>query len=447
MFKKILIANRGEIALRVVRTCRDLGIKTVAVYSTIDSESMHVRLADEAVCIGEPSIKKSYLNPVPILAAAEITNADAVHPGAGFLSENPDFASMVAKHKMTFIGPTSEQIKMFGDKLLAKKLMKKNGLTVIPGSERYLKNIEEAKSIAKKIGYPVILKAGSGGGGKGIRVIKNEKNLIPSYSLVKQEVQNSFGNENIYLEKFFENPKHIEIQIIGDKKGKVVHLGERDCSIQRNRQKIIEETPSPILSEKERNYICNLVAKTIKKIRYESLGTVEMLYKNGKFYFMEMNTRVQIEHTITERVTGIDLIKQQIKIAAGQDIKFDQKDIRNGGHSIQCRINAEDPLTFIPSPGRIQEYHAPGGPGVRIDSALYAGCIVPHHYDNLISKVIIYSRNRNEAILRLKRCLIEYVINGIKTNIPLHLKILNNEDYISGNYHINWLEQFLSIQN
>jgi len=447
MFKKILIANRGEIALRVVRTCRDLGIKTVAVYSTIDSESMHVRLADEAVCIGEPSIKKSYLNPVPILAAAEITNADAVHPGAGFLSENPDFASMVAKHKMTFIGPTSEQIKMFGDKLLAKKLMKKNGLTVIPGSERYLKNIEEAKSIAKKIGYPVILKAGSGGGGKGIRVIKNEKDLIPSYSLVKQEVQNSFGNENIYLEKFFENPKHIEIQIIGDKKGKVVHLGERDCSIQRNRQKIIEETPSPILSEKERNYICNLVAKTIKKIRYESLGTVEMLYKNGKFYFMEMNTRVQIEHTITERVTGIDLIKQQIKIAAGQDIKFDQKDIRNGGHSIQCRINAEDPLTFIPSPGRIQEYHAPGGPGVRIDSALYAGCIVPHHYDNLISKVIIYSRNRNEAILRLKRCLIEYVINGIKTNIPLHLKILNNEDYISGNYHINWLEQFLSIQN
>ena len=447
MFKKILIANRGEIALRVVRTCRDLGIKTVAVYSTIDSESMHVRLADEAVCIGEPSIKKSYLNPVPILAAAEITNADAVHPGAGFLSENPDFASMVAKHKMTFIGPTSEQIKMFGDKLLAKKLMKKNGLTIIPGSERYLKNIEEAKSIAKKIGYPVILKAGSGGGGKGIRVIKNEKNLIPSYSLVKQEVQNSFGNENIYLEKFFENPKHIEIQIIGDKKGKVVHLGERDCSIQRNRQKIIEETPSPILSEKERNYICNLVAKTIKKIRYESLGTVEMLYKNGKFYFMEMNTRVQIEHTITERVTGIDLIKQQIKIAAGQDIKFDQKDIRNGGHSIQCRINAEDPLTFIPSPGRIQEYHAPGGPGVRIDSALYAGCIVPHHYDNLISKVIIYSRNRNEAILRLKRCLIEYVINGIKTNIPLHLKILNNKDYISGNYHINWLEQFLSIQN
>ena len=447
MFKKILIANRGEIALRVVRTCRDLGIKTVAVYSTIDSESMHVRLADEAVCIGEPSIKKSYLNPVPILAAAEITNADAVHPGAGFLSENPDFASMVAKHKMTFIGPTSEQIKMFGDKLLAKKLMKKNGLTVIPGSERYLKNIEEAKIIAKKIGYPVILKAGSGGGGKGIRVIKNEKNLIPSYSLVKQEVQNSFGNENIYLEKFFENPKHIEIQIIGDKKGKVVHLGERDCSIQRNRQKIIEETPSPILSEKERNYICNLVAKTIKKIRYESLGTVEMLYKNGKFYFMEMNTRVQIEHTITERVTGIDLIKQQIKIAAGQDIKFDQKDIRNGGHSIQCRINAEDPLTFIPSPGRIQEYHAPGGPGVRIDSALYAGCIVPHHYDNLISKVIIYSRNRNEAILRLKRCLIEYVINGIKTNIPLHLKILNNKDYISGNYHINWLEQFLSIQN
>ena len=447
MFKKILIANRGEIALRVVRTCRDLGIKTVAVYSTIDSESMHVRLADEAVCIGEPSIKKSYLNPVPILAAAEITNADAVHPGAGFLSENPDFASMVAKHKMTFIGPTSEQIKMFGDKLLAKKLMKKNGLTVIPGSQRYLKNIEEAKIIAKKIGYPVILKAGSGGGGKGIRVIKNEKNLIPSYSLVKQEVQNSFGNENIYLEKFFENPKHIEIQIIADKKGKVVHLGERDCSIQRNRQKIIEETPSPTLSEKERNYICNLVAKTIKKIGYESLGTVEMLYKNGKFYFMEMNTRVQIEHTITERVTGVDLVKQQIKIAAGQDIKFDQKDIKNGGHSIQCRINAEDPLTFIPSPGRIQEYHAPGGPGVRIDSALYAGCIVPHHYDNLISKVIIYSRNRNEAILRLKRCLIEYVINGIKTNIPLHLKILNNEDYISGNYHINWLEQFLSIQN
>ena len=447
MFKKILIANRGEIALRVVRTCRDLGIKTVAVHSTIDSESMHVRLADEAVCIGEPSIKKSYLNPAPILAAAEITNSDAIHPGAGFLSENPDFASMVAKHKMKFIGPTSEQIKMFGDKLLAKQLMKKNGLPVIPGSEKYLKNIEESKKIAKKIGYPVILKAGSGGGGKGIRVIKNEKDLIQSYPIVKQEVLNSFGNQNVYLEKFFNNPKHIEVQIVADKKGKIIHLGERDCSIQRNKQKIIEETPSPVLSNKERNYICNLVVKTVKKIGYESLGTVEMLFYKRKFYFMEMNTRVQIEHTITERVTGIDLIKQQIKIAAGQELKLNQKDIKNGGHSIQCRINAEDPLTFIPSPGRIKEYHAPGGPGVRIDSALYAGCIVPQQYDNLISKVIIYSRNRNEAILRLKRCLIEYVINGIKTNIPLHLKILNNEDYISGNYHINWLEQFLSIQN
>ena len=447
MFKKILIANRGEIALRVVRTCRDLGIKTVAVHSTIDSESMHVRLADEAVCIGEPSIKKSYLNPAPILAAAEITNSDAIHPGAGFLSENPDFASMVAKHKMKFIGPTSEQIKMFGDKLLAKQLMKKNGLPVIPGSEKYLKNIEESKKIAKKIGYPVILKAGSGGGGKGIRVIKNEKDLIQSYPIVKQEVLNSFGNQNVYLEKFFINPKHIEVQIVADKKGKIIHLGERDCSIQRNKQKIIEETPSPVLSNKERNYICNLVVKTIKKIGYESLGTVEMLYYKRKFYFMEMNTRVQIEHTITERVTGIDLIKQQIKIAAGQELKLNQKDIKNGGHSIQCRINAEDPLTFIPSPGRIKEYHAPGGPGVRIDSALYAGCIVPQQYDNLISKVIIYSRNRNEAILRLKRCLIEYVINGIKTNIPLHLKILNNKEYISGKYHINWLEHFLSVQN
>ena len=447
MFKKILIANRGEIALRIVRTCRDLGIKTVAVYSTIDSESMHVRLADEAVCIGDPPIKKSYLNPAPILAAAEITNSEAIHPGAGFLSENADFASMVSKHKMVFIGPTSKQILTFGDKLLAKQLMKKNGLSVVPGSEGYLENIDEAKKIAKKIGYPVILKAGSGGGGKGIRVIKNEKDLISSYTIVKQEVLNSFGNQNIYLEKFFHNPKHIEIQIIADKKGNVVHLGERDCSIQRNRQKIIEETPSPILSNKQRNYICNHVAKTIKKIGYESLGTVELLFQKGKFYFMEMNTRVQIEHTITERVTGVDLVKQQIKIAAGQNIKLKQKDIKNAGHSIQCRINAEDPLTFIPSPGRIREYHAPGGPGVRVDSALYAGCIIPHQYDNLISKVIIYSRNRNEAILRLKRCLIEYVINGIKTNIPLHLKILNNKNYISGKYHINWLENFLSVLN
>ena len=447
MFKKILIANRGEIALRIVRTCRDLGIKTVAVHSTIDSESMHVRLADEAVCIGDPPIKKSYLNPAPILAAAEITNSEAIHPGAGFLSENADFASMVSKHKMVFIGPTSEQILTFGDKLLAKQLMKKNGLSVVPGSEGYLENIDEAKKIAKKIGYPVILKAGSGGGGKGIRVIKNEKDLISNYTIVKQEVLNSFGNQNIYLEKFFHNPKHIEIQIIADKKGNVVHLGERDCSIQRNRQKIIEETPSPILSNKQRKYICNHVAKTIKKIGYESLGTVELLFQKGKFYFMEMNTRVQIEHTITERVTGVDLVKQQIKIAAGQNIKLKQKDIKNAGHSIQCRINAEDPLTFIPSPGRIREYHAPGGPGVRVDSALYAGCIIPHQYDNLISKVIIYSRNRNEAILRLKRCLIEYVINGIKTNIPLHLKILNNKNYISGKYHINWLENFLSVLN
>ena len=447
MFKKILIANRGEIALRIVRTCRDLGIKTVAIYSTIDSESMHVRLADEAICIGEPPIKKSYLNTAAILAAAEISNSDAIHPGAGFLSENADFAAMVKKHKLTFIGPTSDQIKMFGDKMAAKNLMEKNGLQVIPGSKKYLKNIDEAKKIAKKIGYPLIVKAGSGGGGKGIRVVKNEKELIEAYSLVKQEVKNSFGDENLYIEKFFDNPKHIEIQIIADKQGKVVHLGERDCSIQRNRQKIIEETPSPTLSDKERKKICNLVVKTLKTIGYENLGTVELLYKNGKFYFMEMNTRVQIEHTITERVTGIDLVKQQIKIAAGQKISFDQKDVKNGGHSIQCRINAEDPLTFIPSPGRIKEYHAPGGPGVRVDSALYAGCIVPHHYDNLVSKIIIYSRNRNEAILRLKRCLIEYVINGIKTNIPLHLKILNNRDYLTGKYHINWLEKFLSINN
>tara|TARA_B100000029_G_scaffold283923_1_gene277617 strand:+ start:7869 stop:9212 length:1344 start_codon:yes stop_codon:yes gene_type:complete len=445
MFKKILIANRGEIALRIVRTCRDLGIKTVAVHSIIDKDAMHVRLADEAICIGESSIKNSYLNSFAILAAAEITNSDSIHPGAGFFSENYDFASMVKKHKMTFIGPTSEQIKMFGDKITAKNLMKKNGFPVIPGSDTYIKNIDEAIKVAKKIGYPVIIKAGSGGGGKGIRVIKNQKELMSNYSIVKQEVKNSFGNDNVYIEKFFDNPRHIEIQIIADKKGKVLHLGERDCSIQRNKQKIIEETPSPTLSNIERKKICNLVVNTIKKIGYESLGTVELLYKNKKFYFMEMNTRVQIEHTITERVTGIDLIKQQIKIAAGQKININQKDIQFSGHSIQCRINAEDPLSFIPSPGRIEEYHSPGGPGVRIDSALYAGCIVPHHYDNLISKIIIYSRNRNEAILRLKRCLIEYVINGVKTNIPLHLKILNSKDYNKGKYHINWLDKFLSI--
>ena len=445
MFKKILIANRGEIALRIVRTCRDLGIKTVAVHSVIDKDSMHVRLADEAICIGKSSIKNSYLNSFAILSAAEITNSDAVHPGAGFFSENAEFASMVKKHKINFIGPTSEQIKAYGDKINAKKLMKKNKFPVIPGSDGYLKSIDEAIKIAKKIGYPVILKAGSGGGGKGIRVIKNQKELASNYPIVKQEVKNSFGNENIYLEKFFDNPRHIEIQIVADKKGNIVHLGERDCSIQRNKQKIIEETPSPTLTDSERKRICDLVVKTIKKIGYESLGTVELLYKNKKFYFMEMNTRVQIEHTITERITGIDLVKQQIKIAAGQNISFKQKDVRFTGHSIQCRINAEDPNTFIPSPGRIEEYHSPGGPGVRIDSALYAGCIVPHQYDNLISKIIIYSRNRNEAILRLKRCLIEYVINGVKTNIPLHLKILNSKDYVKGSYHINWLDKFLSI--
>ena len=445
MFKKILIANRGEIALRIVRTCRDLGIKTVAVHSTIDKDSMHVRLADEAICIGESSIKDSYLNSFAILSAAEVTNADAIHPGAGFFSENYDFASMVKKHKINFIGPTSDQIKTFGDKITAKKLMRKNNFPVIPGSEDYLKSIDEAKKIAKKIGYPVILKAGSGGGGKGIRTIRNEKELLSNYMLVKQEAKNSFGNENIYIEKFFDNPRHIEVQILADKNGKVVHLGERDCSIQRNKQKIIEETPSPTLTKTQRKKICDLVTKTIKKIGYESLGTVELLYKNKKFYFMEMNTRVQIEHTITERITGVDLIKQQIKIAAGQKISFKQQDIQFSGHSIQCRINAEDPFSFIPSPGRIEEYHSPGGPGVRVDSALYAGCIVPHHYDNLISKIIIYSRNREEAILRLKRCLIEYVINGVKTNIPLHLKILNSKDYIKGSYHINWLDKFLSI--
>ena len=441
MFKKILIANRGEIALRIVRTCRDLGIKTVAIYSLIDKDAMHVRLADESVCIGKSSIKNSYLNSFAILSAAEITNSDAIHPGAGFFSENYEFSSMVKKHKINFIGPTSEQIQMFGDKINAKKLMKKNNFPVIPGSIDYLKSIDEAKQIAKKIGYPVILKAGSGGGGKGIRVIKNEKELKTNYPIVKQEVKNSFGNENIYLEKFFDNPRHIEVQILADKKGNIIHLGERDCSIQRNKQKIIEETPSPTLSDIERKKICNSVVKTIKKIGYESLGTVELLYKNKNFILW----RVQIEHTITERITGVDLIKQQIKIAAGQHIKLKQKDVQFSGHSIQCRINAEDPHSFIPSPGRIEEYHSPGGPGVRIDSALYAGCIVPHQYDNLISKIIIYSRNRNEAILRLKRCLIEYVINGVKTNIPLHLKILNSKDYVKGKYHINWLDKFLSI--
>ena len=445
MINKVLIANRGEIALRIIRSCKEMGLKTVAVYSTIDKESLHVKFSDEAVCIGPALSKDSYLNISKIMAAAEITNSDAIHPGAGFFSENYEFSSMVKKHKITFIGPTSEQINLYGDKISAKKLMKKNKFPVIPGSEDYLESIDEALEIAKKIGYPVILKAGSGGGGKGIRVIKNEKELKTNYPIVKQEVKNSFGNENIYLEKFFDNPRHIEVQILADKKGNIIHLGERDCSIQRNKQKIIEETPSPTLSDIERKKICNSVVKTIKKIGYESLGTVELLYKNKKFYFMEMNTRVQIEHTITERITGVDLVKQQIKIAAGEKIKLKQKDVNFTGHSIQCRINAEDPHSFIPSPGRIEEYHSPGGPGVRIDSALYAGCIVPHQYDNLISKIIIYSRNRNEAILRLKRCLIEYVINGIKTNIPLHLKILNSKDYIKGSYHINWLDKFLSL--
>lgn len=441
-FKKILIANRGEIALRVIRTCREMGIKTVAVYSTADKDSLHVKFADEAVCIGRPSSSESYLNIPHLMAAMEITNADAVHPGYGFLAENAKFAEICGEHGVKFIGPTPEQIRCMGDKITAKETMVKAGVPVVPGSGGLLESVEEAKQIAKEIGYPVILKATAGGGGKGMRVVWEEAEIEKAYNTAKAEALASFKNDGVYMEKFVEEPRHIEIQVAGDRYGKVCHMSERDCSIQRRHQKLVEESPSPFMTDDLRQRMGDAAVKAAQAIGYESVGTIEFLVdKHRNFYFMEMNTRIQVEHCVTEEVTNFDLIKEQIKIAAGEPISG--KNYYPDMHAIECRINAEDPYNdFRPSPGKITVLHQPGGHGIRIDSHVYAGYVIPPFYDSMIAKIIAVARTRKEAIDTMSRALSEYVIEGVKTTIPFHQQLMRNEDFIKGNFTTKFLDTF-----
>lgn len=442
MFEKILIANRGEIALRIQRACREMGIKTVAVHSEADADAMHVRMADEAVCIGPAKASESYLNKPAIISAAVITGADAIHPGYGFLAENADFAEMVERHGIKFIGPTAAQMRMMGDKIAAKNIAQKAGLPVAAGSPE-LKTLDEAYIWAKKIGFPVIVKAKDGGGGKGMKIAMKAEDLPEAYSLARAEAKASFMSDAVYLEKFLVHPRHIEIQILADNFGNVVHLGERDCSIQRGHQKVIEESPSPALNESARQNICKTVRKAIQKIGYTNAGTVEFLYEDGKFYFMEMNTRLQVEHPVTEAVTDIDIVREQIRIASGAKLSFKQEDITFSGHAIECRINAEDPNTFVPSPGAIEEWHAPGGLGVRVDSEIYSGYRIPACYDSMIAKLIISAKTRSAAIMRLRRALDEFVIMGVDTTIPLLQEVIANPDFIDGTYDNHWLEDFM----
>ncbi|MFL2510165.1 MAG: acetyl-CoA carboxylase biotin carboxylase subunit [Alphaproteobacteria bacterium] len=441
MFKKVLIANRGEIALRILRACRELDIKTVAIHSEADETAMHVRMADESVCVGPASAQSSYLNIPAIITAATISNADAIHPGYGFLSENKRFAEIIEEHGIKFIGPKSEHIEMMGNKIAAKKIMEKNKVPTVPGLND-LSDMKKVLDFINDIKLPVIIKAASGGGGKGMRVVNKIEDLEESINAAKIESKKSFNDDTVYLEKFFVNPKHIEIQVLADTNGNVLTLGERDCSVQRKHQKIIEESPSIVLTNVEREEISNLCIKAIKSIKYEGVGTLEFLYENNKFYFMEMNTRLQVEHPVTEMITGQDLVKEQIKVASGNKIKLKQEDINFNGHSIECRINAEHPETFIPSPGKITQYHQPGGLGVRVDSAVYQGYIIPSHYDSMIAKLIVYGENRNECIQKMKRALEEYVIIGIDTNIQLHQKIIQSSEFLSGKYDINYMSKF-----
>ena len=443
MIKKILIANRGEIALRIIRACQELDIKTVAVHSTIDENAMHVRLADESVCIGPPLASKSYLNISSILSAAEVSGADAIHPGYGFLSENAKFAEIVNEHGLIFIGPKAQHISEMGDKVSARTAMKKLGIPLVPGSDGAIKNLQELKKIAKEIGFPILIKAASGGGGKGMKVAEKASELEEAWNLARSEAKSGFGDDTVYLERYLANPRHIEFQLFADSFGNVVHFGERDCSLQRRHQKVLEEAPSPALNEEERAKISKVIVKAVKKLGYLGAGTFEMLYENGEFFFIEMNTRIQVEHPITEMITGFDLVKEQINVAGGKKLSVKQKDVKIKGHSIECRINSEDPATFIPNAGSIKNYHAPGGFGVRIDSALYSGYKVPPNYDSLIAKLIVYGNNREEAILKLKIALKEYVIDGINTTLSLHEKIISENEFISGNYDIRWLEKFL----
>ena len=443
MFEKVLIANRGEIALRIHRACKEMGIKTVAVHSTADADAMHVRLADEAVCIGPAPARDSYLNKAAIISAAMITGADAIHPGYGFLSENADFAEMVEAHGITWIGPSPKMIRMMGDKVQAKAAAIKSGLPVVPGSDGDVRTVDAAKIIAEQIGYPVIIKAAAGGGGKGMKVAHNEDELVEAYNTAKLEAKTSFGNDMVYMEKYLQTPRHIEIQVLADNYGNVVCLGERDCSLQRKHQKVLEESPSPALNKTQREKIMEIVRSAMTKIGYSNLGTIEFLYENGEFYFLEMNTRLQVEHPITEMVTGIDIVREQIRVASGAPLGYTQKDVRFDGYAIECRINAENPETFIPSPGQIGCWHVPGGLWVRVDSAMYSGYKVPPHYDSMVAKLIVFGRSRNGCLMRLKRALNEFVIEGVETTIPLHQRIIANSDFIDGQYNIHWLEKFL----
>jgi acetyl-CoA carboxylase biotin carboxylase subunit len=445
MFEKVLIANRGEIALRIHRACHELGIETVAVHSTADDEAMHVRLADEAVCIGPPPARDSYLNKAAILSAATITGADAIHPGYGFLSENADFAAMVEEHGFTFIGPTPEHIRMMGDKVIAKQTATKLGIPCVPGSDGPVSDLDGTLKTAREITYPVLIKAAAGGGGRGMKVARSESELGEALRLARAEAGAAFGNDQVYLEKYLDHPRHIEIQVLADSHGNVVHLGERDCSLQRKHQKVLEESPSAALNADQRQQIGEIVRSAIQKLGYRNAGTVEFLYEDGKFYFIEMNARLQVEHPVTELVTGLDLVREQIKIAAGGTLPFRQEHVRFHGHAIECRINAEDPETFRPSPGQVTTYHAPGGLGIRVDSGLYGGYKVPPHYDSMVAKLIVHGASRNECLMRLRRALDEYVIGGIDTTLPLHRRLVREPDFIDGNYDIHWLEKFVGL--
>jgi len=444
MFEKILIANRGEIALRVHRACREMGIKTVAIYSEADRNAMHVRLADESVCVGPNAAAQSYLNIPQIIAACEITGAQAVHPGYGFLSENARFAEIVEAHDLVFIGPTADHIRLMGDKIAAKQAVRDAGIPVVPGSDGGISDIDEAKKVADEIGYPVLVKAASGGGGRGMKVAETPEDFREAVETASREAEAAFGDGAVYLEKYLGEPRHIEIQILADTHGNVVHLGERDCSLQRRHQKVLEEAPSPALTAEEREKIGRVTRDAVAAIGYRGAGTVEYLYENGEFYFIEMNTRLQVEHPVTEAITGLDLVREQIRIAAGEKLGYTQEDITFEGWAIECRINAEDSETFAPSPGKVTEFHAPGGLGVRLDSGLYAGYSIPPYYDSLIGKLIVHGKTRDEALLRLKRSLEEMVIGGVKTTIPLHLALLEQDAFTSGDYHIRWLESWLA---
>ncbi len=446
MFDKVLIANRGEIALRIHRACHEMGIQTVAVHSTADANAMHVRLADESVCIGPPQASQSYLNMAAILSAATITGANAIHPGYGFLSENAKFAEMVEDHGLTFIGPTPEHIRMMGDKIVAKQTAEKLGLPLVPGSAGPVGDVAEIRRLGRKIGYPILIKAVAGGGGRGMKVIESAEQVDEAFALAQAEAKAAFGNDSLYVEKYLGHPRHIEIQVLADNHGNVVHLGERDCSLQRRHQKVLEEAPSPALNDSQRRTVGKQVTDAMRKLGYRGVGTVEFLFQDGEFYFIEMNTRLQVEHPVTEAITRLDLVREQIRVATGAPLGLVQDDIVLRGHAIECRLNAENPQTFVPCPGRITEYHTPGGLGVRVDSALYSGYTMPPYYDSMVAKLIVSGTSRNECLMRLRRSLEEYVIGGIDTTIPLHQKLIAHPDFIDGNYDINWLERFVGLK-